>query len=45
MTIEILTSGEINVNKLTREELNVLVDLRLNYYKQELLKEVQGEGK
>jgi len=34
--IEIMRNGEINPKKLTKKELDVLVDMKLDYYKQVL---------
>ena len=36
--IEIMKSGEINPKKLTKSELDNLVEMRLNYYLRELKK-------
>ncbi len=35
--IEIKDNGEIDVKKLTSKELEILVDMRLSYYKRELV--------
>jgi hypothetical protein len=33
MSIELRRNGEINVKKLTQQELEILVDIKLDYYK------------